>query len=315
MDNFNLLGYDLFGDDINVQTTSPLKRKFFMPPFTVLDAKTGEWQQRKKAWLSYGLKGELGRGEELTGYNSMTGFMSKKGDGAKRKTNGTSVFDPVLTELVYRWFCPHNGMILDPFAGGSVRGVVAAMMGHEYIGVELRPEQVSENIRQGDELCNNHKPLWIQGDSNHIQRLTGSIEADLVFSCPPYFDLEKYSNDEADLSNLTYSDFVDSYRNIIIETCSLLRDNRFACFVVGNVRDKKGNYLDLVSETIKNFECCGLKFYNDAVLLTNDLGTAAMRANKQFSAGRKLVKIHQNILVFVKGDGKLAAKSIIDALA
>ena len=38
----------------------------------------------------------------------------------------------------------------------------------------------------------------------------------------------------------------------------------------------------------------------------------ALRANKTFSAGRKVVKVHQNVLVFVKGDGKQAAKRLGD---
>ena len=40
--------------------------------------------------------------------------------------SATSIFDPVLCELAYRWSCPQGGTIIDPFAGGSVRGVVAA---------------------------------------------------------------------------------------------------------------------------------------------------------------------------------------------
>ena len=35
----------------------------------------------------------------------------------------TSIFDPVLTEIAYRWFCPSGGKILDAFAGGSVRAL------------------------------------------------------------------------------------------------------------------------------------------------------------------------------------------------
>jgi hypothetical protein len=38
----------------------------------------------------------------------------------------TSIFDPVLCEIAYRWFCPSGGTVLDPFAGGSVRGIVAS---------------------------------------------------------------------------------------------------------------------------------------------------------------------------------------------
>ena len=32
--------------------------------------------------------------------------------------SGTSIFDPVLCEIAYRWFCPQGGTVLDPFAGG-----------------------------------------------------------------------------------------------------------------------------------------------------------------------------------------------------
>ena len=63
--------------------------------------------------------------------------------------NGTSVFDPVLTELCYAWFTCEGDTVLDPFAGGSVRGVVASIMGRRYTGVELRAEQVEANAAQG----------------------------------------------------------------------------------------------------------------------------------------------------------------------
>jgi len=35
---------------------------------------------------------------------------------------------PVLAEIMYTWFCAKDGMVLDPFAGGHVRGIVAAML-------------------------------------------------------------------------------------------------------------------------------------------------------------------------------------------
>ena len=81
---------------------------------------------------------ERGRGDNLIGY---------KGLGAA-EARGTSVFCPVLTELMLRWFCPPGGAVLDPFAGGSVRGVVAARLGLRYYGVDLSREQVAENRTQ-----------------------------------------------------------------------------------------------------------------------------------------------------------------------
>jgi ParB-like chromosome segregation protein Spo0J len=39
-----------------------LAERFIVPPFSVLDARQGYWQERKRAWLSLGVQSELGRG-------------------------------------------------------------------------------------------------------------------------------------------------------------------------------------------------------------------------------------------------------------
>ena len=68
--------------------------------------------------------------------------------GAVASQSGTSIFDPVLCELVYRWFCPPGGLVLDPFAGGSVRGIVAGVLGRRYVGVDLSAAQLDANRAQ-----------------------------------------------------------------------------------------------------------------------------------------------------------------------
>lgn len=39
-----------------------LADRFMIPPFSVLNAREGWWQDRKRAWLALGIKSELGRG-------------------------------------------------------------------------------------------------------------------------------------------------------------------------------------------------------------------------------------------------------------
>jgi len=39
-----------------------LAERFGVPPFSVLDARQGYWQDRKRAWLSLGIQSEIGRG-------------------------------------------------------------------------------------------------------------------------------------------------------------------------------------------------------------------------------------------------------------
>ena len=217
---------------------------------------------------------------------------------------GTSIFDPVLCELAYTWFCPPGGAVLDPFAGGSVRGIVAAVLGRRYTGVDLRPEQIAANVEQAQEIVPDNMPRWIVGDSREAMP---DEPFDLVFSCPPYADLEVYSDDPRDISTMDYADFLIAYRAIVAGAVQRLRPDRFACFVVGDVRDKKGMYRNFVSDTIAAFQDAGAKLYNEAILVTA-VGSLPIRVGKQFESGRKLGKTHQNVLVFVKGDPRKATQ-------
>lgn len=282
-----------------------LRDRFVVPPMSILDAAQGYWQDRKRNWLSLGIQSELGRNTGLTyGKDAPAGSTSAK----IQEPGTTSVFDPVLCELVYRWWSPEGGHVLDPFAGGSVRGIVAAMLGRTYHGVELRPEQVSENRRQAAELNGlfpGWEPLWTQGDS--LRFLPADPPADLVFSCPPYGDLETYSDDPADLSNMERHAFEDAYTAIVHRAVDRLRTDRFAAFVVGNYRDKHTSHLcDLVGLTVDAFAEAGCEFYSE-VVLANPVNTAALRASGVFNAGRKPMRRHQTLLTFVKGDWQAAA--------
>ena len=124
---------------------------------------------------------------------------------------------------------------------------------------------------------------------------------DMILSCPPYFNLERYSDLENDISNMSWENFKRCYKDIIKNTCDLLKNNRFAVFVVGDVRDKQGIYLNFIDYTKQCFLDCGLCFYNDLILV-NVVGTGALRCAKPFNSNRKVFKCHQNVLVFYKGD-------------
>jgi len=269
---------DLFGNEIIEDEL--LRDKFIEPPFSVLDTKSGNWQKRKRVWLSRGLKSELGRTAKA--FNWKDWADSKRENGKLKGGNSlsdTSIFDPALCEVLYHWFCPEGGTILDPFAGGSVRGIVANYLGYKYTGIDIRQEQVDSNREQAlDILPVNNQPQWYVGDSNVLLDGNWQTKFDFVFSCPPYADLEVYSDLDGDISNKPYEQFLELYESIIAKSCKLLKVGGYACFVVGEVRDKNGYYIGFVPDTIKAFEKCGMKFYNEAILL-NVIGSAAMRAN------------------------------------
>ena len=62
---------ELPGEGDNEGSTASLADKFGIPPFSVLNAREGWWQSRKRAWLGLGIKSELGRGEN--GHNAAPG--------------------------------------------------------------------------------------------------------------------------------------------------------------------------------------------------------------------------------------------------
>lgn len=150
-------------------------------------------------------------------------------------------------------------------------------------------------------------PTWINGDSSHIDELAPG-EYDLFFTCPPYADLEVYSDKPEDLSNKEYPEFLQLYRNVIRRATAMLKPDSFAVIVVSDLRDKKGFYRNFVSDTIDAFQDVGLKFYNEAILV-NTAGGLAIRVGKQFEHSRKMGKDHQNVLVFCNGDPAQSAPS------
>lgn len=275
-----------------------LEKLFRIPPLSVLNPLTSRWMKRKKYWLDLGIQSELGRAENLL---HDCDLMKRIGN------NSTSIFDPVLAECIYLWFSKENDKVLDPFAGGSVRGIVASKLRRNYTGIDISENQIKHNILQGNLICPTNRPNWIVGDSRNMDNLLKEEDKfDLIFSCPPYFNLEKYSEKEGDLSNMEIDDFFISYFQIILNSCKRLKENSFAVFVVGEVRIN-GEYIGLVQETIEAFRTAGFQYYNEMILLQSS-ASAAMRAEKTMNTSRKVPKIHQQVLVFVKGNPFESAK-------
>lgn len=323
---------DIFEEtDITEINKIKLVDLYIASPFSILNTKTGEWQERKKYWINQGIKSELGRDENLLFaslsasipdyYTQKTKIEKKLGRvldnkefeekylDTSRMLPTTSIFDPVLCEIAYTWFSTKEDAIIDPFAGGSVRGIIASALERNYTGLELREEQVLANRENADEICSGYMPKWIIGDSNVLLDGLENNSFDMCLSCPPYADLEVYSDDEADLSNMEYSEFIKVYQSIITKLFNKLKDNSFVVWVIGEVRGSDGNYYNFLGDTIKCFLNAGFNYYNE-IVLENVIGSAALRAGRPFKTARKVAKIHQNVLVFCKGDGKKAAQRL-----
>lgn len=337
-------GNAVTGEGVSPPLPEPAERpsladRFLIPPFDVFDARSGWWRTRKQQWLALGIRSEVGRDGGLTFRPERADpqFYSRKDvvecelgrtlTTAEFKENyytppaggvasGTSVFDPVLCELAYRWFSAPGAVVLDPFAGGSVRGLVAGVLGRRYHGNDLSKEQASSNRGQAEAFVSRRLlgsgerpvPVWSVGDSAQWVTTLEPESVDLVFTCPPYYGREIYSDDPADLSTLEYDAFDETYAQIIAGAACVLRPNRFAVFVVGDVRDNQGELHDLRGSTIRAAQTAGLTYASGGVLLT-PVGSARVVAAPSFVRTRVLTSTHQDVLVFCKGSRSEAARA------
>ncbi len=270
-----------------------LSKKYIVPPFSVLDARKGTWVERKREWRQ--IIGDDGstRGEKAQSF--ATAIPSGFAD--------VSLLDPVLSEIILSWFTPAEGKkVFDCFAGDTVFGYVAGSKGFEFTGIELREEQATFNQTRVN--ADNLSAKYICDDGRNVAQHIPANSQDLFFSCPPYYDLEVYSDKENDASNQeTYEDFYAILDTAFTEAIKCLKNDRFAVIVAGDVRNKKtGGYYGFLDDIKATFKREGLHLYNELILI-DAAGTAAIRANRSMKS-RKVVKTHQNVLVFYKGNTK-----------
>ena len=266
----------------------------------------GDWLRIKKEWKA--------RIEEAGEKHSIINPMYASRDGCWQGSAGfanvvtghshngnASVLDSTACEVILRFFMPKDGQrIYNPFGGGVQFGFVAGAYGYEYVASEIRQNQCDAN----NKLCSEFKNVkWIKSDSS-TYKPTGMF--DLVFTCPPYYKVEKYldydgSPPDGEINSLdTYEKFRDAlFCGYKIAIDSLI-DNCFFVVMTGDSRDKNGAYYCSESETELFLKDQGLSVYNKIVYLESEF-TRLAQAKKTLNY-RKFPKCEQKIIVAYKGD-------------
>ncbi len=232
----------------------------------------------------------------ITGEDGHTGERSElRKDGVY--TGTYSVFPIPLMEYIIIRYAEGGGKLLDGFAGGPPRAIATSIMGMEYHGVDVRQDQIDENLAQLAPLSLDRVHYHL----NDARRLDIGVSGfDVAVTCPPYWIVEKYSKQEDDLSNFpTYASFNAAMWMFAEAHFPLLKPGAFSCIVVGNFRDPKtGELIDFRGDTVRNHQDAGFTFWEDVVLSRN-FGSAAKRASNAWK-GKKLVRRHEHLLVFRK---------------
>jgi len=262
---------DLFGNKIEKLS---MKDRIGFLPISIWEP---DWTTTKQ------LKEIIGDSAETRGESSY-GFQDTQ-----------SIFNPHLAQMILSAYCPANSRIYDPFAGGGTRAFIASAMGHKYYGVELRQDEVERIIEKRKKL---EKDFHIRvGDSRNFEFDNNSF--DFSYTCPPYYNLEVYSELAEDMSNAkTYTDFLAMLKDSMQGVYNGLKKDHLSVWVVGNFRDKKGNLVSFSSDLVKIAQECGFALH-DEIIFWGASKAAAQRCG-HFQANRKSVRVHEYILIFKK---------------
>lgn len=207
----------------------------------------------------------------------------------------TSIFNPHLAQMILSAYCPSKAKIYDAFAGGGTRGFIASAMGHDYYGVEIRLEEVNRIKGQQEDL----QTFFGIECADSTKYVPEAESFDFSYSCPPYYDLEVYSAQDGDMSNVeTYEQFLGMLKESLTRTYDALKPESLCIWVVGNFRDKKGELRHFNGDVARMGREVGF-ILHDELIFWGAAGIAAQRAG-QFVANRKSVRVHEYLIVFKK---------------
>jgi DNA modification methylase len=206
-----------------------------------------------------------------------------------------SEFHAGLAENLIRYWSLPGARVIDPFAGRVTRAVVTEQLGREYYGYEITPNTHKRALKHFEKLGIN--PTLYLGDGTRLNETENQF-ADMVMTCPPYFDIEKYESVEGQLSDIgNYSEFMEMMSKTAENCFRVLKEGGFCVWVVADFR-KDCKLIPFHSDLIQSFMKAGFDNH-DLIVMENISPFAAMQLAKA-AAKRYTSKVHEYILVFRK---------------
>jgi len=284
--NLNNIEYEitLFG---NKKPKLSMKERIGFLPISIWKPNQYQSQKLKK------LIGDVGKARNECAKNADSKIRGGGGIMYQRKP---SIFNPLLAQMILSAYCPTNAKIFDPFAGGGTRGFVATAMKHTYFGLEIRKQEVDRIIKLQNKL-----QLFFDIKQANAMYFDAYKENtfDFIYTCPPYYNLEIYSNIKGDLSNCkSYTEFLDNLYLVIQKTYKFLKKDRLAVWVVGNFRNLDGNLVYFNGDLVKLGIKAGFKLH-DEIIIHSASDVAKLRVGS-FETNRKIVRVHEYLIIFKK---------------
>lgn len=232
--------------------------------------------------------------------NNLDAMVGDDGDtmGSRRPGNKVfkhlrySKFHSELAELVVKYWSTEGALVVDPFAGRSTRGVMTLRLGRRYEGYEIAPKTFAMTNKKvsalgGRVFCSDGCLLSKHKDS----------AADLIFTCPPYHNLEKYQSTKGQLSDEpSYESFLAKIKLCAKNVVRVMRKGAFCCWVCADWCSS--GFRLFHSDSLTIFQNAGLTAWDIVIIHNNSpysFVTAVQNASKRYTS-----KVHEYLLVFRK---------------
>jgi hypothetical protein len=202
---------------------------------------------------------------------------------------GVSNFRPTAAAAIYEAFAK-NGVVWDMSGGwgGRLLGAIVGGVGY-YIATEPSSKTCEGLVQLAKDFAGDMDYNIICGGSEDIKPLKNSL--DMCFTSPPYFDLEKYSDEPTQSYKKfnTKEAWVEGFLRPTFNNCHYGLKSDGVMLI--NIADPKGKQnINLESETVRVAEECGFR-------LVKTLKLALSNVNLR----RKDVKFkYEPIFLFIK---------------
>ena len=159
----------------------------------------------------------------------------------------------------------------------------------EYIGFDISKEAITK--AEDEYLVDN-----ILADSREVD--FSMLEYDSLVTCPPYWNLEKYANDNGIDRHKSFEDFLMDLDFIFKNVYDNAPINSIFCVMVGNWR-KSGIYYDLENKVSNMFYSYGAKIFDKVIVSRKKVSKINIMLQQCKRLGYS-VNVNEHLLIFKK---------------
>jgi len=222
---------------------------------------------------------------------------------------------PTLMRDIIKFFTKEDQWVLDPFmgVGGTLLGTSLCEPLRNSVGIDLSKGYIDIY----DQVCNQEnlkKQITIKGDARDLGKFPeiNSKVFDLILTDPPYAnmlskkrtggdrrDKGNFTEDERDLGNVAYQEFLVELRGIIKQSMKFLKNKGYVILFCKDLQPTKDHHnllhADIVSSLLEipNLRFKGYKIWYDKTINLYPYGYPFSFVANQ---------LHQYILIFRKED-------------